>query len=204
MNFKSPIVYRISRELPRLTLPISCAILSIMPGKRRASVRSPDALLPQHEAFAQAVADGEYAVRAYKAHVAASGTTYSSCACEARQLLGVPEIAERVKQLRLSFRKTLEEKLGVTRETVAALLVKAAFTPAAEVERDSELVQGIEMTRYGEKIEFIDKMSAIEKLNKMAGWNAPEKVQAVVTSSESVALALEKHFARAKKVENGD
>lgn len=180
--------------------------LSLMPkpkrkrGPRRATVRLATELLPKHEAFAQAVADGCSATEAYRRCIAGPDCKTASCMSEGSQLLQLPEVAERVKMLRTNMRRVLEEKLGVKQETIARYLMEVLETPVGDVEEGHRLAQ--EQGKFGMKM--FSKAEAAKILNQMAGWNAPEKVQAVVTSSESVALALEKHFARAKKVENGD
>lgn len=168
------------------------------PKPRRTSERPPEALAPQHEAFARDIADGLSAVASYRKNVASPGTTTDSCQAEGCQLLAVPEIKTRVEQLRTSFRKVLEERLAFRQESMARYLVDILETPIGEVNADHRLCQ--EHSRIdsekssSERFKMVSKAEAAKILNAMAGWNAPEKKEVSINTHEAVQRAMEKMF----------
>lgn len=136
--------------------------------------------LPQHEAFAQAVAEGLSGAAAYRREISDS-CTYESAVVSASKMLANPNVRLRVEELRCSFDRLLVEKLGVKQETIARYLLDVIETPVAEVTRGHKLCQEYHYaeTMHGvvEKVKMPSKLEAVEKLVKMAGWNAPEKVE---------------------------
>lgn len=180
-----------------------------MPRPAKLKERPSDALAPQHERFAQVVAGGAFAVDAYRQTVAEPGTGYASCAAAAYMLMAVPEIAERIRQLRTNFARVLEEKLGVKQETIGRYLVEILTSPAGSIDADHPLCQEVVKTRqthgHGEKaeewetekIKIPSKMEAAKILCAMAGWNAPEESKVTVTTHEAVELAISRHFGKA-------
>jgi hypothetical protein len=90
-------------------------------------------------------------------------------------------IRSRVNELRCSFEQLLTEKLGVRQETLARYLLDVIETPIAEVHRGHKLCQEYRyadtMNGASESVKMPSKLEAVEKLVKMAGWNAPEKVE---------------------------
>lgn len=145
----------------------------------------------KHEAFAQAVAEGMSGAGAYRATIAEPGTKTEACISAASRLLADDNVSLRVAELRMSFREVLEKKLGVRQETIARFLVSVMETPGEEVANTpySPLVQEIKRSRKvvgrgedaeeweTEQVKMPTKMDAAEKLNKMAGWYEPEKVE---------------------------
>lgn len=140
--------------------------------------------LPQHEAFAQAVAEGLSGAAAYRREISDS-CTYDTSVVGASKMLANPNVRVRVEELRCSFDRLLVEKLGVKQETIARYLLDVIETPVAEVTRGHKLCQEYHYaeTMHGavEKVKMPSKLEAVEKLVKMAGWNAPEKVEQRLT-----------------------
>jgi len=140
--------------------------------------------LPQHEAFAQAVAEGLSGAAAYRREISDS-CTYETSVVGASKLLANPNVRVRVDELRCSFDRLLVEKLGVKQETIARYLIDVIETPVSEVTRGHKLCQEYHYaeTMHGavEKVKMPSKLEAVEKLVKMAGWNAPEKVEQRLT-----------------------
>ena len=144
---------------------------------------------PKHEAFCQGIAEGMSGCASYRAYVAEPGALTTTCMCNASQLLSDPKVSQRVKELRTNFRDVLEHKLGVKQETIARFLVSVLDTPVEEVEGNSPLAQEIKRSRKFvgrgeeaeewevEQIKTPSKMEAAEKLNKMAGWYEPDKIE---------------------------
>jgi hypothetical protein len=145
--------------------------------------------LPQHEAFAQAVAEGKSGTAAYRDTIAAAGTKTESCMSLASVLLSDLKISSRVAELRMSFRDILEKRLGVKQETVARFLISVMETPVEEVCENSVLAQEVKRSRKFvgkgeeaeewevEQVKTPSKMDAAKELNKMAGWYEPEEVK---------------------------
>lgn len=144
---------------------------------------------PKHEAFAQAVAEGQSGTAAYRAEIADSGTKTEACMTAASRLLADDKVSSRVAELRTSFREVLEKKLGVRQETVARFLLSVMETPVEEVCENSVLAQEVKRSRKFvgkgedaeewevEQVKTPSKMDAAKELNKMAGWYEPEEVK---------------------------
>lgn len=140
--------------------------------------------LPQHEAFAQAVAEGLSGAAAYRREIS-SKCTYESSVVSASQLLADPNVRLRVDELRCSFEEVLINRLGVKQETLARYLMAVIQTPLADVTVDHELCQEYSRTDGDkvttEKVKMPSKLEAMKQLVAMAGWNAPEKSEQKVT-----------------------
>jgi len=140
---------------------------------------------PKHEAFALAVAEGLSATQAYRHHVGRC-TTKSAMEAGSRLLADV-KVASRVAELRIGFRKLLEDRLGVSRETIARYFVSILETPVGEVDENSSLCQEYRRTRRirsqgngteeweTEQIKMLSKMDAAKQLAQLCGWNEPEQ-----------------------------
>ncbi len=90
-------------------------------------------------------------------------------------------IRSRIEELRLSFEELLTKRLGVTQESIARYLLDVIETPVSDVHKGHKLCQEYQYTEHmngaNEKVKMPSKLEAVEKLVKMAGWNAPEKVE---------------------------
>ena len=135
----------------------------------------------KHEAFAEAVAEGASATRAYRDNVAEKDSLTGTCMVNASKLMSEAKVAQRVAELRKDFAEVLEAKLGVRRETVARLLLEIIETPICEVKESHPLCQeysetpGMNGTSYRYKMP--SKADAAKELCKLAGWYAPEKIE---------------------------
>ena len=135
----------------------------------------------KHEAFAQEVAEGASATTAYRVHIAVPATRIENCMSSASRLMADAKVASRVSELRRDFSFALENRLGVRRETLARFLVSVIETPPSEVDANSPLCQEHTETTsvYGtsRRTKMPSKLDAVEKLIKMAGWYAPQKIE---------------------------
>ncbi|MBC7866249.1 MAG: terminase small subunit [Gloeobacteraceae cyanobacterium ES-bin-316] len=154
-----------------------------------------DPLGKRHELFAQYYVEkpvaSDAAIRA--------GYPIKSARATGSGLLTYPNIRKRIKSLQAE----LFAKIGINQERVLGDLVKLAqfdirelynedgsFKLMSELTREQAMmITGIETeeltagTGNGEritlgflkKVKFLDRLAAIEKLVKVAGWNAPEK-----------------------------
>ena len=147
----------------------------------------------KHEAFALGLAEGMSGAASYREHVAEPGAKTSTCMVNASTLLSEPNVSLRVSELRMSFADVLDKKLGVRQETVARFLVAVMETPVGEVNESEALCQEIRRSRRvvgkgeaaeeweTEHIKTPSKLDAADRLNKMAGWYAADKIETVVT-----------------------
>lgn len=139
---------------------------------------------PRHEAFCQAIAEGLTAVSAYRREVS-DECTYESAMQAASKLMADFNIRSRVDELRVSFEELLVKRLGVRQETLARYLLDVIETPVADVHKGHKLCQEYQYSEHqhgvNEKTKMPSKLEAVEKLVKMAGWNAPEKVEQKLT-----------------------
>lgn len=140
-------------------------------------------LRPKDEAFCQAVAAGMSGTRAYREHIATTQCTTGTAQQAAYILLRRSDIGMRVAELRARDRRTIEEQLGFTRETLARYYVDAITTPIMEVDESHPLCQeqtttenehvrpdGATSTTRQVKIKMVGKMDAARELAKMARW----------------------------------
>ena len=92
-----------------------------------------------------------------------------------------PNIASRVDELRVIQGKIIEKKFGMSREEMIAFLVDAVKTPVGEANETHHLCQEYTETTgpngTSHKYKMVTKLDAAEKLIKMAGWYAPEKIE---------------------------
>ena len=145
------------------------------------SIAVPVLANPKHEAFAEAVAEGSSATKAYREHVAEPQAMTETCMANASRLMARAEVALRVQELRRDFADVLENRLGVRRETIARYLVAIITTPISEVHKAHEMCQEYSEApnQFGTivKCKMPSKLDAVEKLVKMAGWHAPQQIE---------------------------
>ena len=139
----------------------------------------PALLNPKHEAFAALVAEGLSAAEAYRqTYPSAKPSTVETTG---PQLLRSPQVALRVEELRAIQTKVIEEKFKMGREEVTQFLVDVVKTPIGEVDETHILCQeytetsGVNGTTR--KYKMPSKLDAVEKIIKMGGYYAPEKVE---------------------------
>jgi len=124
----------------------------------------------KHECFAQEIARGAKALKAYEV------AGYKPDTASASRLSGRPEVRARVAELQeVSAQGTT---LDLHRTLV--YLERVILTPIVQVDERSDLCQEFTMTeRAGTttvRCKMPGKLDAIEKLIKLRGWYAPEKV----------------------------
>jgi hypothetical protein len=160
------------------------------------------ALSPRHEAFARAIAEGLSGIAAYRQCISDKCTANAAIESASR-MLALPQVAARVGELRQSLRTVLADRLGVRQETIARFLLGIIETPVGEIspqspecqaqspecQAQSPECQEYKRTRrvvgHGddaveweiEQIKMPSKLEALNLLNKMAGWNEPEKLE---------------------------
>lgn len=121
-------------------------------------------------------------------------------------MMRIPKIQARIAELRVTFKECLEQKLGIRQESVARFLHTIIETPVGSVDENHPLAQEMQRTRRAvgrgedaeewetEKIKIPSKTEAASLLNKMAGWNADEKLAVTVTNHPEVGAALDSLF----------
>lgn len=135
----------------------------------------------KHELFAQAIAEGSSATAAYRSHVAEPNTRIEHCMSGASRLMADAKVESRVAELRREFAYVLENRFGVRRETLARFLVGVMVTPIGEVDENHPLCQEY-MTAPNQhgissRYKMPSNLDAVEKLIKLTGWYAPEKIE---------------------------
>jgi hypothetical protein len=122
---------------------------------------------PKHEKFAQAVANDCSAAEAYRAGW--------KCSTESAETAG-PRLARDVQVMsRIQELKDQADKASkLTREGMVAWLERIILAKPSEASADSDICETV-MTKMGPFTCLCSKMTAAEKLIKMAGWNEPEK-----------------------------
>lgn len=161
----------------------------------------PSGLPVHHERFCQGIAEGLSASESYREHVAAEWTERVTAQVNASRLLSDERIRLRIKELRVSFKDFLADKLGYTQETQARFLVDIVATPIGDIDGAHPLAQKITYTDKGglKSIEMPGKLAAAEQIAKLAGWNAPEKIDATISTHPVIDSALKKLFARPER-----
>ena len=140
----------------------------------RSLVRRDGKLRPKDEKFCRAVAAGSSGSQAYREHVSLGNCNNQTAQTAAYHLLQKPMIRERIEQLKERDKRTIEERLAFSRETLARFYMEALETPVGEVDQNHRLCQEYTVTE-GErstttKIKMVGKLEAGKALAQMAGW----------------------------------
>jgi hypothetical protein len=134
---------------------------------------------PKHEAFAQKIAEGISAAEAYR-------ELYPKAAPASAETLGPAlfrsvQVSFRIEELKLVQQTIIEEKFKMGREDITQFLVDVVKTPIGEVDETHWLCQEYSETSgvngTTRKYKMPSKLDAIEKVIKMGGYYAPEKVE---------------------------
>ncbi len=134
---------------------------------------------PKHEAFAQAVAEGLSAAEAHRQ--AYPGNKPETSETNGPKMLRSAQVALRVEELRGVQRAILEKEFEMSRADVLRFLVEVVKTPIGKIDENHPLCQeyaeqaGPNGVSYRYKMP--SKLDAAEKIIKMAGYYAPEKVE---------------------------
>ena len=124
-------------------------------------------LNPRQERFAQLVATGMPASRAYRE----AGYTATGNAAEAgaSQLLRHPKVAAYVNEVRAAAKAKGEEAAYLTLEEKRKFLRDVVTTPIGEIDERNKLAQALKVTKDGREIKLPDKLRALELDAKLAG-----------------------------------
>jgi hypothetical protein len=120
----------------------------------------------RHEKFAQLVAGGMSATKAY----CKAGYGKKAAHVNGPRLMGNDSVASRVRELK---GKTAQ-KLSMTREDLAQFFIATLQAKPSEAKEDNPLCERI-MTKAGPCDVFASKLGAASQLAKLCGWNEPEK-----------------------------
>ena len=83
-------------------------------------------------------------------------------------------VRERIQELQ----ERNAERSEITRQEALRWLADLIRTPIGSVGKDSALVQAYEEDSAGNvKVRLADKISGMQQLSKMTGWNEPERVE---------------------------
>jgi phage terminase small subunit len=131
-------------------------------------------LNPRQERFAQLVAGGMPASRAYReAGYSAKGTASETCAAK---LLRIAKVASYVATLRMEAKEKGETAAYLTLEEKRKFLRELVTTPVGDVDEKSPLCQSFKFTKDGHEYKLPDKLRALELDAKLAG-EMTEKVE---------------------------
>jgi phage terminase small subunit len=131
-------------------------------------------LNPRQERFAQLVASGMPASRAYReAGYSATGTASETCAAK---LLRIAKVASYVEAVRKAAKEKGETAAYLTLEEKRKFLRSVVTTPVGEVNASSPLCQSFKVTKDGLEYKVPDKLRALELDAKLAG-EMTEKVE---------------------------
>lgn len=159
------------------------------------------ALTPKQESFCLAYLETGNASEAYRRVYAASGMKAATINVKACELLANGKLAVRLAELT----KEATSKAVMTRQRALERLSMIAETSITDIlEFDEQELEGpdgpvretiwrmkdsseipaiaaatiksVTMTKFGPKIEMYDRISAIQQLSKMQGWEAAQKL----------------------------
>lgn len=133
---------------------------------------------PKHEAFAQALASGAPASRAYRLHVAFRCTSKTADEKGSR-LAALGKVRARVLELRALLAQKADEHFVASKLEVLAFLTRVVWTPVGVVDEASELAQdvihcghsladGTSLARR--RIKMVSKLHAIDLMARIQGW----------------------------------
>ncbi len=129
-----------------------------------------DAMNIRHERFAELVASGVPAVRAYTE--AGYSNKGKNAEANATRLMANDGVKSRIAE----FRAKSSAKLELKREDLARHLMNAVRTPIGEVDENSPLAQEYTIDREGRKrVKMIGKIECARLLCELMGWKEPEK-----------------------------
>jgi hypothetical protein len=123
----------------------------------------------RQEVFAQGIASGLSGVEAFKRVTPGNP---KDCDAKANQMRGQPGVEERIRELMAHNAKRAQ----MSRDEAIEWLTNLIQTPIGSVGPDSPLVQSYETDSAGNvKVRLADKISGMQQLSKMTGWNEPER-----------------------------
>lgn len=124
----------------------------------------------KHEEFAQAVANGASATRAYLDCVSGGKCETRTAESNGSTLMKRTEVKQRISELR----NEASDAASMSRQDMVKWLERILRAKPSEASEDSDICETL-MTKAGPFTTLVSKQAAAEKLIKMAGWNEPEK-----------------------------
>jgi hypothetical protein len=133
---------------------------------------------PKHEAFAQLVAKGSAAGEAYRKVYKAKDEV---CETSGPRLFRNPQVASRVAEIQ----EKGATKAAWTIETAIAYAEEVLETPVGDVDHNHRLCQErvyiVGREEDSVKVKMVSKDAMFDKLCKLRGWYAAEKVEGNLT-----------------------
>lgn len=134
---------------------------------------------PKHEAFAAFVAEGLSAAEAYRK--ISPKVKSETAETNGPKLLRSAQVALRVEEMKAVQKEILETKFSISRQSICAYLIEVIETPIGKIDENHRLCQEYSETPNQSgtafKYKMPAKLDAVEKIIKMAGFYAPEKVE---------------------------
>jgi phage terminase small subunit len=159
------------------------------------------ALTPKQESFCLAYLETGNASEAYRRSYSASRMKDKQIWEESSKLLASPKVAQRLVELNASAvssavmtRQRALERLSLIAETSITDILEFdqqeldgpdgpvretiwRMKDSAEIpDIAAATIKSVTMTKFGPKIEMYDRLSAIQQLSKMQGWEAAQKL----------------------------
>lgn len=136
---------------------------------------------------------------AYQKHVALWTLSDQAAASAASDLIADrPNVARRIAALKVEAAAELDALLGNARQTAVKILAGALTQTPADASMSSPLCE-LGMSKLGPYPKMLCKLGSIDRLAKIAGWNAPEKIDATLATHPVIDGALKKLFARPER-----
>lgn len=123
----------------------------------------------KHEQFAQAMANGAPKGETYSSIFGTKGATSS---VNANRMLKNAKILARIANLKAQS----AEKCEITRDELLGIMVQTLRAKPHEASMNNPLCE-LKMSKEGPYPIFIDKSKAAERICKMLGWDAAEKIE---------------------------
>lgn len=129
----------------------------------------------RHEAFAQALAQGQTADAAYEA------AGYKADRGHASRLASNGNVVARVRELQEATAATA----SMSREQAVKMCVEILQAPPSSAHLDNPLCE-LKMGKDGPYAVYPDKKGILDRLSKMLGWDEPEKHDVTLTGPRGV------------------
>lgn len=166
--------------------------------RRGDSLRLLNGLLPQHEAFAQAVAGGMNGAAAYWHHVSKLATQETATASASRLLAEGTAVHRRVQNLVAEESMRAAAARLLTKQEVGEFLANVIRKPIGEIDHNSPLCQERVYTVGREedsiKIKMPSKLDAAKVAIGLYGWDEPQKHVVAVGGAKAVEDVLADWF----------
>lgn len=150
----------------------------------------------RHETFCQGIASGLAIHDAYSTAFGEKSVNVGAVC--GHKLLKKPNIASRISELQ----EENATKSLITREELLKILVDTLKSKPIEAGMENALCE-LKMSKAGPYAAFMDKTRAAERLCKMLGWDAAEKVEHSGSIGNQVQLVMPSNFISRRGVTHG-